>query len=109
IRDALAAVAHRQRLAVVALPLAHLARHEDVRQEVHLHLDLTVPRAGLAAAALHVEREAPRCEAPRARVGERGEDVADLVERLGVGARVAAWRAPDGPLVDGDDLVDGAE
>jgi hypothetical protein len=57
--DALALVAHLERLAVVALALAHLARHVDVGQEVHLDLHQAVALARLAAAALHVEREAP--------------------------------------------------
>src|SRR4051794_5939278 len=36
--DALAAESNLERLAVVALALAHLARHVDVREEVHLDL-----------------------------------------------------------------------
>jgi hypothetical protein len=48
--DALAAEAHLERLAVVALPLAHLARHVDVGEEVHLDLHEAVALARLAAA-----------------------------------------------------------
>ena len=57
--DGQAAEADLERLAVVALALAHLARHVDVGQEVHLDLHEAVALARLAAAALHVEREAP--------------------------------------------------
>ena len=64
------AEAHLERLAVVALPLAHLARHVDVGEEVHLDLHEAVALARLAAAALHVEaRSAParsRGSSPRA-------------------------------------------
>jgi hypothetical protein len=44
--DVLAAPADVERLAVVALALAHVAGHIDVGQEVHLHLDETVALAG---------------------------------------------------------------
>ena len=57
--DVLALVVDLQRLAVVALALADLARHVDVGQEVHLDLQDAVALARLAAAALDVEAEAP--------------------------------------------------
>ena len=53
--DVLALARDVERVAVVARALAHLARHVDVGQEVHLDLDRAVARAGLAAAALDVE------------------------------------------------------
>ena len=52
-------------LAVVALPSAHVAGDVDVRQKVHLDLDDAVALAGLAAAALDVEREAAGLVAAR--------------------------------------------
>src|SRR5205807_6820048 len=60
VRDRAALESHVERVAVVALAVALLARDVDVRQEVHLDLDLTVAAADLAAAALDVEREASR-------------------------------------------------
>src|SRR6185436_2078687 len=63
--DRLALEADVQRLAVVPLAVALLARHVDVRQEVHLDLDLPVAAAHLAAPALDVEGEAPRLVAAR--------------------------------------------
>src|SRR6185503_20374431 len=57
--DRLAAELDLERLAVVALALADVALDVDVRQEVHLDLDDAVALAGLAAASLDVEREAP--------------------------------------------------
>ena len=56
--DALALVVDLQRLAVVALAAADLARHVHVREELHLDLDDPVARTRLAASASHVEREA---------------------------------------------------
>ena len=66
--DALALEAHLERLAVIALAVALLAGHVHVGKEVHLDLDLPVPAAHLATAALDVEAEAPRLVAARARL-----------------------------------------
>jgi hypothetical protein len=57
--DRLALEQHFESFAVVALALADVAGDVDVGQEVHLDLDDAVALAGLAAAALDVEREAP--------------------------------------------------
>ncbi len=97
---------HPQRRLVVALAAADFAGDVDVGQEVHLHLAHAVPLAGLAAPAAHVEREPPGLVAVGARLGRLGEDVADGVERLGVGGGVRARRAPDRFLVDVDHLVE---
>ena len=104
--DRLALEADLERLAVVALAVALLARHVDVGQEVHLDLDLPVAAAHLAAAALDVEREAARLVAARPRLLGLGEQLADLVEQPDVGGRVGARRAADRRLVDRDDLVE---
>ena len=104
--DRLALEAHLERLAVVALALAGLAGDVDVGQEVHLDLDLAVALAGLAAAALDVEREAAGLVAAHLRVGRQRVELADLVEQLRVGGRVRARRAADRRLVDVDHLVE---
>jgi hypothetical protein len=93
-------------VAVVAGALADLARHVHVGQEVHLDLDGAVARAGLAAAALDVEAEAPGQVAADLGLGGLGEQLADVVEHAGVGGRVGARGAADGRLVDVDDLVE---
>ena len=59
---------HLERVPVVAGALADLARHVDVGEEVHLDLDRAVARAGLAAAARDVEREATRLVAAQLRL-----------------------------------------
>ena len=103
--DRAALEADLQRLAVVALAVALFAGDVDVRQEVHLDLDLPVAAADLAAPALDVEAEAARLVAPRSRLLGLGEEVADHVEQARVGGRVRARRPADRRLVDGDDLV----
>ena len=50
-----ALVLNLQRLAVIALTVANVARHVDVGQEVHLDLDQPITLAGFAAPALDVE------------------------------------------------------
>ena len=104
--DVLALVADLERLAVVALAVADVARHVDVGQEVHLDLDQAVALARLAAPALHVEREASRAVAALARFLHLREQLADRREEPGVGRRIAARRAPDRALVDADHLVE---
>src|SRR5205807_9968280 len=93
-------------LAVVALALADIALHVDVRQEVHLDLDDAVALASLAAPALDVEREAAGPISPRLGLGQAGEPVADRREGARVCRRVGARRAADRRLVDVDDLVE---
>ncbi len=65
---------HVERFAAVALAFADLAGDIDVGQEVHLDLDDAVALAGLAAAALDVEREAARTVA-RLRLRQAGETI----------------------------------
>ena len=95
-----------QGLAVVARALADLALDVDIGQEVHLDPQDAVPLAGLAAPALDVEGEAPRLVAAHLRLGQLGEQVADIGKDAGVGGRVGARRAADRRLVDVDDLVE---
>jgi hypothetical protein len=104
--DRLALEGDFQRLAVVALAVADVAGDVDVGQEVHLDLDDAVALAGLAAAALDVEREAAGLVAARLGFGQAGEPVADRREGAGIGRRVGARRAADRRLVDVDDLVE---
>ena len=104
--DRLALEQHFQRLAVVALALADVAGDVDVGQKVHLDLDDAVALAGLAAAALDVEREAAGLVAARLALGQAGEPFADRRERARIGRGIGARRAADRRLVDVDDLVE---
>ena len=104
--DRLAFIFDLERLRVVALAFADLARHVDVGQEVHLDLDDAVALTGLAAAALDVEREAARPVAAHLRIGHEREQLADEIERAGVRRRIRARRASDRRLIDDDELVE---
>ncbi len=106
VRDVLALEPDRERLRAVALALTDVAGDEHVAQEVHLDAHDAVALARLAAAALQIEAEARGAPALHARLRELREEGPDVVEGLRVGAGVAARRAPDGLLIDGDDLVD---
>ena len=106
VRDRLALEAHLQRLLVVAVPVAGLAGHVDVGQEVHLDLDRPVALARLAAAAADVEGEAARLVAAHLRLGRERVELADVREQVDVGGRVRARRAADRLLVDVDHLVE---
>ncbi len=106
VRDRLALVVDLERLPVVALARADLARDVDVRQELHLDLEDAVALAVLAATALDVEAEAARRVAADARLRDAREQLADRREQPDVGRRVGARGPPDRALVDLDDLVD---
>src|SRR5258708_18598191 len=106
IGDGLAPEVHFERFAVVAFALAHLARHEHVRQEVHLDFHESVTLASLAAAAFHVERKSAGSVAADLRLRKLGEQLANRRKETGVGRRIGARRAADRTLLDVDDFVD---
>ena len=91
---------------VVARSAADLARHKDVRQEVHLHLDYSVAAAVLAASAFDIEAEASRLVASDLGLRHLGKQVADVREHAGVCRRIRARRLAYRRLVDVDDLVE---
>ena len=103
--DGLSLVQHLEGLAVVPGPVAHLAGHVDVGQEVHLDLQRAVALARLAPAALDVEAEAARLVAAHLRLLRIGEQVPDLVEHARVRRRIRPRRAADRRLVDLHQLV----
>ena len=104
--DIFALVAHLERLLVVAAALAHVTGNVHIRQKVHLDFEQAVTRAGFASAALDIEGETACIVAACLRVRRFGEQIADVVEHPRIGRRVGARRAPDGRLVDVDDLIE---
>ena len=94
-----------QRLAVVARPVAHLARNRYVRQKLHLDIDMPIPRTRLAPAPLHVEREPPRLVPSSARLRHSGEQFPDGRERPRVCSRIRARRPANRRLVYVHNLV----
>src|SRR5690606_1263468 len=81
--DGAALVVHLQRLAVVALAVADVARDVDVGQEMHFHPRHAVPLTGLAAPPLHVEREPARTVAALTRSRHAREQLAYGREQSG--------------------------
>ena len=104
--DGLALVVHLEGLPVEPGPVADLAGHVHVGQEVHLDLQRAVARARLAAPALDVEREAAGQVPAHLRLGRAGEQLADVVPHPGVGGRVRPGGPADRRLVDVHDLVE---
>ena len=83
--DRLALVGHLQRLLHVTLPVADLAGHPHVRQEVHLDLPHAEPLAGLAAPGGHVEAEPAGLVPPHPGLHGPGEERPDRGEEPHVG------------------------
>src|ERR1700677_1509153 len=104
--DALAFVLDFERVAIVALAAADFAGDVNVRQEVHLDADNAVALACLAAAALDVEGKAAGPLAAHSGLGQLREEFADWREEAGIGRGIGSRRAPDGALIDVDDLVE---
>ena len=69
-------------------PLADGARHEDIREELHLHALVSEPLAMVAAAVPAVEREAGGPEPRLLGPGRGGKQLPDEVPRLDVEGRV---------------------
>src|ERR1700683_42164 len=104
--DVLATVTDLECFTVVALALAHIARHVHIREEVHLNLEDAIPLTGLAAAALDVETEASGVVTASARFRHCREQLAQRREESRVGRGIGTRRTPDGTLVDVDHAID---
>src|SRR5213078_5285034 len=100
--DGAPGVADGERLLRVAPPAARIAVDVDVGEEAHLNAQPPLARAGLAAAARDVEREAAGAPAPQPRLGHLREEPADVVEEAHVGGGRRARRPADRALVDLD-------
>ena len=100
-----AAVCHLQGLAVIAHAAAHLARHINIGQEVHLDFDLAITFARLAAATAHIEAEAARRIAARLRLLRARKQRANVIPQADIRRRIRTRRATDGALVDIDNLI----
>src|SRR5712692_1784788 len=100
-----------QRFRIVTAASADFAHHVHVRKKIHFDAAKAIALAGFAAAALHVEAEAPGAVAAFARFRKHGKEIADRSEDTGVSGGIRARRAADRSLIDLDDFVDliGAE
>ena len=102
----LALVLNLERVAIVAFAAADLAGDVNVGQKMHLDANDAVALARLAAAALDVERKSPRPVTAHARLGQLRKQLADMGKQTGVSRGIRARRAPDGALIDVNDLVE---
>jgi hypothetical protein len=113
VADRQAVPAHAEHLVREAAPVAGVAEHGDIREEVHLERDRAVAAAGLAAPAAlvggDVEREGAGAETETLGVVRGGEARAQLVHRLQVGGGVAARAAAERRLVDEHDGAERVE
>ena len=105
IGDVLVLVLDFQRFPVVPLALTDITGHVDIRQEMHLDLQDTAALAGFTAAALDVEAEPSRAVPAHLGILRAGKQRADISKHAGIGGGVGARRAPDGRLINTDDLV----
>ena len=104
LRDVLALVFHLPHLGREARPVAMLARHRDVGQELHLHRHDAFSLARFAPAARDIEGEVAGRETSRARVLGGRQELADGIERLQIRDGIRARRASDRRLVHEHDV-----
>ena len=104
--DAFPLVFHFERLPVVTFPAARLARHVNIRQEVHFNRLYSSSLALFAASPLHIEGETSRLETACLRIGSGLEEFAYITENIGVGGRIAPRGTSYRGLVHDDQLVD---
>ena len=95
-----------KRFTVVARTLAGLAFDIDIRQEVHFDLDDPVTLAGLAAPTFDVKGKTAGFVPARLGLGQASEPIADRSECARIGRRIGSRRAPNGALINVDDLVE---
>ena len=104
--DGLALVLNLQRFAVIAFAFALVARHVDIRQEVHFNLDHAVALARFAAAAAHVKAETSWRIAAGARFRHTGKQFTYGREDAGIGCRVRARGTANRALVNVDNFIE---
>ena len=74
-----------QSLTIIAGAVADLTGHIDVRQEVHLNLDNSITRAGLAATTLDVKAETALLVAANLSFISLGKQIANIVKDSSIG------------------------
>ena len=79
--------------------------HDPVFVERNLDRDRSITLAYLATAAWNVEREASGVVTARLCLACGGEDIADVIERLDIRYGIRSRRAPDGTLIDQNNIA----
>src|SRR5712671_105434 len=101
----LAPVSDFEHLRLVARPFALFANQFNVGEKLHLHRNRAVPLTGLAPAPGNVEGKVSRAETTLLGLGQRGEQIADGVERLNVSHGIRTRRASNRGLIDQHNFV----
>ena len=86
--------------------MADLARHHDIRQEIHLYGLVAVAAASLATSALDIERETSGLVASYLSLRQGDKEISDVREHSGVCGGIASWSASQRTLVYIHHLVD---
>ena len=90
--NGLSFVFYFQRLPIVPLALADLARHIDIREEMHLDLQDSIAGACLTPSAFYIKAETALLVTTRLCIRSRRKQITDLIEHTGVGRRIRTRR-----------------
>src|SRR6266568_353294 len=105
IGNILALVVYLQRLAIVAFAFAHLARHIDIGQEIHLDFHDALTLTGFASPPLDIKGEAAGLIAAYLRFRHLRKQFPNTGEGSSIGGGIRARSSPNGRLIDIDYLV----
>ena len=103
--DVLTLIQNLENAALVSGAFTFFTNQFDIGQELHLHSHGSIALAYLATAAWNVEREASGVVTARLCLACGGEDIADVIERLDIGYGIRSRRAPDGTLIDQNNIA----
>src|SRR5690349_19365335 len=98
-------IANFEHFRLVPRTLALFANQFHVREELHFDDDGSVSLPGFAAPAGNVERKMSCGKAALMRFRSARKQVANAIERLDVSHGVRSRRAPDGRLINQNNLV----
>ena len=90
--NGLSFVFYFQRLPIVPFALADLARHIDIRKEMHLDLQDSIAGACLTPSAFYIKAETALLVTTRLCIRSRRKQITDLIEHTGVGRRIRTRR-----------------
>lgn len=103
--NALSFIFHFQCFPVITLSVTDFTRYIDIRQEMHLNLQDSIPAARLTASSFYIETEPALLVASRLCIRRCRKQVTDQVKHSCIRGRVGPRRTPDRRLVDINDFV----
>lgn len=105
-RDVEPAETDFERFPVVALSVTGRAFDVDVAEKLHVELDHAISLAPFTPAARRVEAEAVGRVSSYLCERSLGVKASQQIKKFGIGGRIGPGTAPDGALVDADDLIE---